>query len=316
VLLILLLVQWDLRHVVSMLLHADPIWVALSTIMILPLMAIKTVRWQGILFSQSIRYRFWPAYVAYFAGLFVGFLTPGRLGELTKALYVWRDCKQGSSQPVSFARSFSGVIADRIFDLGAVMFVSFLALANLVLDFTVWLALSAVGMVFIAALIVLLNPHTFAWLQHIGLRFGTVGRKLFAEDGWITEIRQGLCQLRGIHLLAAAILTALAYGLYFWQCYWLSLALRLPLNYAQVSYVVALGGMVTLLPVSISGLGTREATMVAYLGAWGVPAEAALGFSLLVFATFYLGGSLIGAAAWLWRPTPGLNLPHIAKRKG
>ncbi len=39
--------------------------------------------------------------------------------------------------------------------------------------------------------------------------------------------------------------------------------------------------------------------MIAYLGAAGVTSEAALGFSLLVFFTFYLGGGLIGLVAWL-----------------
>ena len=61
---------------------------------------------------------------------------------------------------------------------------------------------------------------------------------------------------------------------------------------------------VTLLPISISGLGTREAAIVAYLGTIGVPAEAALGFSLLVFVTFYVGGGLMGAAAWWVKPVP------------
>jgi uncharacterized protein (TIRG00374 family) len=323
VLLIILLVQLDVRQVVVTISRADLALVGLSTILILPLIAIKTLRWQVILRAQSIHYRFLPAYVAYFASLFIGFLTPGRLGEFTKAFYVWQDGKAtpassvlGSPQPVSFARSFSGVIADRIFDLGAVILVSALALANLAnvfssdVDLAIWGAILGVGVLLAAGLVVFLNPRIYTRLQDWGLRMGSLGRKLFAEDGWVTEIRLGLSQLRVGPLLVAIGLTAVAYGLYFWQCYLLALALDMKLSYTQVSFVVALGGLVTLLPVSISGLGTREATMVAYLGAWGVPAEAAVGFSLLVFVAFYLGGSLIGAAAWLWHPTPGLKAPR------
>jgi hypothetical protein len=36
----------------------------------------------------------------------------------------------------------------------------------------------------------------------------------------------------------------------------------------------------------------------------GVTAEQALGFSLLVFATFYIGGGLMGAVAWWIKPAP------------
>jgi len=36
----------------------------------------------------------------------------------------------------------------------------------------------------------------------------------------------------------------------------------------------------------------------------GVPAEAALSFSLLVFLTFYVAGGLMGAVAWGVKPVP------------
>lgn len=65
---------------------------------------------------------------------------------------------------------------------------------------------------------------------------------------------------------------------------------------------MALGSLVTLLPISISGLGTREVAIVGYLGTAGMPAEIALGFSLLVFATFYIAGGLMGAVAWWMKP--------------
>ena len=65
-------------------------------------------------------------------------------------------------------------------------------------------------------------------------------------------------------------------------------------GFVTTSYAVALGSLITLLPISISGLGTREAVMIAYLGTAGISSEAALGFSLLVFFTFYICGGLIG----------------------
>ena len=302
-LLALLLLQLDARQALAALTRSDPILVALSTVLILPLIALKTIRWQSILRGQGIRYRFWPAYVAYFASLFVGFLTPGRLGEFTKALYVWKDCQ------VSFARSFSGVLVDRLFDLAAVLLVSLLALTTLVLDWAAWVGLAGMGLLLAGGLAALLNPAGFAWMQRLGRRAGSLGEKLFAEDGWVTEIRAGLLQLGGLPLWGAILLTGLAYALYFWQCFLLYQALGMgdvlvPLTYPQVSYAVALGGLVTLLPISISGLGTREAAMIATLGAFGVPVERALAFSLLVFVTFYLGGSLLGGLAWLYRPTP------------
>jgi uncharacterized membrane protein YbhN (UPF0104 family) len=84
----------------------------------------------------------------------------------------------------------------------------------------------------------------------------------------------------------------------------LALALHLDAGVVPITFAVALGSLITLLPISISGLGTREAAMIAYLATVGIPAEAALSFSLLVFVTFYVAGGLIGAVAWWIKPVP------------
>ena len=185
-LLIVLLIQLDVQQVWAVLLRADRVWVTASTILILPLIAIKTVRWQGILQAQSLRYRFWPAYVAYFASLFIGFLTPGRLGEFTKALYVWRDGVSADAQPVSFARALSGVIADRIFDLGAVILVSLFALANLAVDAAAWLALLAVGVLLVAGSVLLrvCSVSGCAWARSAENHLPKTAGSLRCAWGW------------------------------------------------------------------------------------------------------------------------------------
>jgi uncharacterized protein (TIRG00374 family) len=126
--------------------------------------------------------------------------------------------------------------------------------------------------------------------------------RLLAEKSGLSDLRQGLRQLTWPWLLAATSMTGLAYLVFFFQCYLLALALHLQVGFMPVLYSVALGSLVTLLPLSISGLGTREAAIVAYLGTVGAPAEVALSFSLLIFFTFYVAGGVIGALAWWLKP--------------
>jgi hypothetical protein len=97
-------------------------------------------------------------------------------------------------------------------------------------------------------------------------------------------------------------LTVMAYLVYFTQCFILSKALAIEVSFTSVMFAVALGSLITLLPFSISGLGTREATIIAYLSTVGISPETALSFSFLVFVTFYVVGGLIGAIAWLVHP--------------
>ena len=305
-LLAFLLWRVDTRQLGNVLYQVAPTLLVVAVLLNVPQISLKVFRWRWLLRSQQIQYGLWPASLSYFGSIFVGLLTPGRLGEFVKALHVSQDCG------MSTARAFSTVLADRLFDLYALLLVGGAALLTLTADPDVNGALGLIGFTVLLTLplVMLLNARAFGWLQAFGLRFGSWGQKLFAPQGWLMQLRKGLRELTLPWLARAAGLTILAYGIFFSQCYLLAMALGLSVGYAQVSYAVALGSLVTLLPVSISGLGTREAAIIAYLGTAGVPVEAALGFSLLVFVTFYVAGGLMGAVAWVMKPVP---LSHTAK---
>lgn len=294
-----ILTRLDLGRVRQALQTADVALVALAIVGTVPLILVKTVRWQALLRGQSIRLGLWPAFLAYFGSLFIGLLTPGRLGEFVKAGHVAQDC--GVPLPVAFA----SVLVDRLFDLYALLMVGSAAVFALTSGATAALTLAGLVAVFVVPLALFLNDAAFRRLQGWGMRLGKIGERLLAEEGAVAGLRAGLCRLSRGRLLAAAALTAVAYGLFFGQCYLLALALGLRIGFGTVSVAVALGSLVALLPVSIAGLGTREAATIAYLRQAGMAGEAAVAFSLLVFVTFYLGSGLFGAIAWWLKPVGG-----------
>ena len=59
----------------------SPAWTA-------ALVAVRAWRWNILLAAQGIPFSQWRACVAYASGIFIGTFTPGRLGDLSKALYV------------------------------------------------------------------------------------------------------------------------------------------------------------------------------------------------------------------------------------
>jgi len=297
-LLIVLLWQVDFGALARTMGQADWRFVIGAIALNVPMVLCKSLRWQALMRPQSIHYSTLNAYLAYFGSLFIGLLTPGRLGEFVKALHVSRDCN------IPLARALSSVLVDRLYDLSMLLLVGSAALLTLIHSGTELLTLAVALVVLAIPLVLFLHSATFAFFQRIGCRFGRLGQRLFGPDGWLTELRAGMRQLSPRSALLAAGLTVLAYGIFFGQCYLLALALALPLSYLQVSYAVAIGSLVTLLPISISGLGTREAAIIAYLGTADIASEQALGFSLLVFAAFYVAGGLFGAVAWLIKPAP------------
>ncbi len=297
-LLALLIVRLDTNEIRVVLRTADWRLVAVGVVLVLPLMEFKTLRWQGILHAQGIRMGALPALLAYLGSMFIGFLTPGRLGEFIKAVHVKRDCG------VPLAQGFSSVLADRLFDLYALITVGSLALASLALDASeIVLVIGSVALLSVP-LVLFLHPVTFRWIVRVGLHFGKLGARFVVEDGILPQIRAGLVVLRWPWNAAALVLTVCAYSTYFGISYLLARALDLPVGFVPVMFAVALGSLVTLIPVSISGLGTREAAIIAYLDTVGVAPEAAISFSLLVFVTFYIGGGGMGAIAWWIKPAP------------
>ncbi len=262
----------------------------------LPQICIKAYRWKSLLHSQKIEYGIVPAALSYFGSIFIGLLTPGRLGELIKAVHVSQDCG------VSKARALSSVLADRLFDLYALLLIGGAAMLSSGRSLNNLLALVESAFLLFLPLLILLHDSTFQRVEKLGLRMGKWVSRLFDPDSWLTELRTGLKELSVGDAFVAALLTAVAYAVFFEQCYLLAHALNVKASFLQIMYAVSLGSLVTLIPISISGLGTREATIVAYLGSVGVSSELSLGYSLLIFVTFYVAGGLMGAVAWLIKP--------------
>jgi uncharacterized protein (TIRG00374 family) len=300
ILFIVLLVRLDIRTLFVSLRNVNAYLLLAAILLNVPMLLIKVVRWLITLIAQGINWSVSDATLAYTASMYLGLVTPARAGELVKALYISQDCN------VTIGRALSSVLADRLFDLYALLMVGGIALLSLGVwrDDTSVLGLALLPLLLTLPLVMFLHEGVFDRIQALGPHLGRPGQWLFAPQGWLLELRNGLRQLSLLWLLAAVGLTTLAYVIFFGQCYLLALALGLKISFVQVSFAVALGSLVTLLPISISGLGTREAAIVAYLGTAGVSAEMALGFSLLVFVTFYIAGGLMGAVAWWIKPAP------------
>jgi len=292
--------QLDLSTTGDTLRNAHVGMVILAVAMTIPMVLLKTLRWRNFVRCQGANYGLTPAFLAYFGGIFVGLLTPGRLGEFVRALYVQRDCQLPSG------KAFSSVLVDRLFDFYALLVMGGIGLWLLLRGSPLgtWLGLFGLLLALTVPLLLLVGPTVFYAASHFVSRLTVLGTWREGVIGWLGTFRQGLRAISLRHLLMGVALTLAAYAIFFSQSYILARSVGLPVNFAEVSYAVALGSLVALLPLSISGIGTREAAVVAFMGTMGVEAGAALAFSALFFVTFYIAGGLMGAMAWWIRPLP------------
>ncbi len=303
------LVKVDLERAFAVLTDVRLPLLLLALIANLPQLGLKALRWHYLLGMQGVSYRFKHAVLAYFSSFYVGILTPGRLGEFVKAFYL----KQESG--ITIGEAVSSVLVDRLFDLyaligaggcGLIMFAHFVRLPG-------WaLALVCAGIV--ASLLMLWPPF-----GRLALRVLTsmpiIKRHAHRLAPEVERFYANLLQLLKPQLLVAVLLTVSAHAIFYTQCYLLVLALDLPLEYSFVLFSMSLVNLVNLLPVSISGLGTREAILSLLFGSAGLDSGMAIAYSVLVVLTFYVGAGIMGAAAWSVAPLD-LNLIKRKRRDG
>jgi|Deesub1362A_J573_1020465.scaffolds.fasta_scaffold02109_5 hypothetical protein len=269
--------------------------VVAAALLNLPLLLLKALRWRSVLRLQGIDLPVGPSLAYYLASLYWAFLTPGRVGELARVAYL-----RGNHQ-VPAALALAGVVADRLLDLYALLWAAAVGLAWGV--YPAWRAPAGVA---VAGLV--LAPALLALAAHRRPAAGAVPRqegvrwpRLRARLG---ELGRGLTVLWQPGLWRALLLTAASYLVFFTQAWLLTAALGLGLRWGEVAPVVAVTNMAAYLPVSVSGLGTREGCLWLMLSPLGVGLAQVLALSLTMVLVFYLVSGVLGAAAWWRHPVP------------
>ena len=82
------------------------------------------------------------------------------------------------------------------------------------------------------------------------------------------------------------------------------LSVDINISFIDVVYAFSLMSIVLLLPISIAGFGSREASLIFLLSLYGISPEVAISFSILQFFVFYVGGSIVGGIFLLLSPLP------------
>jgi uncharacterized protein (TIRG00374 family) len=293
----LILLKLDLKATIATLAGVRWGYLLLAVAVNPLLFGIKAWRWRELLHMQAIGYPWIDAFLAFVAGLFLGLVTPGRVGEMGKALYL----KQDLDVPVS--EGLANVLMDRLFDLytilvlGAAGMVWFRLLPG-------WaLALIVAGVV--GALLMpaaLLSERLAAYGLRLVHQLPFLRRFDARLTGATGRFQRGLRPLLAPGMVVPLGLTLLAYALFFGQAWLLAVALDLQVGIVYLAVCLSVAGVITLLPISFSGLGTRDAILIAFFAPLGLAAEQAVAFSTLFFLTFYVGGGIIGAVAWQLKP--------------
>ncbi len=300
-LLVIILTRVDLEDTWRQLQDCRPAAVVLAIFLILPQVALRACRWQGLMARLAIRCS-WPQSLRfYFAGIFIGLVTPGRLGELAKGVFLRQ---YGIA---SIGRSLPSVLADRILDLLVLVGLALLGLPYF--DLIPHAGRVSALMLGLMALVIALGLKWLAASSQLNVIAVKIRKRL--KNGWSGSLDEFVAGSRALitpGLWASLGWTLAGYGIFFIQTHTIGYALGLPADFKTIAMVVSISILVGFIPITFAGLGTRDAVLIFLFGQAGVSDTAALGFAIVYIFVNVICLGVISSVFWFFLPQRPMGL--------
>jgi glycosyltransferase 2 family protein len=277
---------------------------------------LKVLRWDVLLRARGIHYPLRRAWGSFLTSLYVGMLTPGRVGDVLRIRYLRHDLG------VPYAEGLASIVMDRLCDLyvlAAFVAVGVARYSAVIAGRLAWVTWGGIAVTLLAPL-ALLVPGLAEPLMR------AVHRKLSTEPGGpagqdpATRFLEALRAQVGRGLLVTIPLTVATFAVNYVQGYLIARALGLSISLFDVTCLLAIANLLGLLPISVSGVGVREFFFSLVFPWLGYSAAEGVSFGLLVFAVIYLAIVALGFVSWQIAPPPGAPaepaVPDDAPRSG
>jgi uncharacterized protein (TIRG00374 family) len=307
-LLVLFLASSDLTTFFAILAGADVWPIVLSLLLLPPFIVIKSWRWQLLMRELNLELPTLPILSAlYTVGIYLGSVTPGQAGDFVKAWYL-----RERGQPL--APTLLSVLLDRLCDLlvmAALATLGIFALGQLLPDRNVQallVVLMGIGLVIMTIFLGIRTPRQWLLTQLLPLVLPT--RLHTSLTRWNEQFSSLSLHPRLVFLVGVASL--LSAGFTFWRLWLLFVALDVLVPLYIVIGASALVAVLQILPISIGGVGVRDAVLIAVLTPYGYIQEQALGVSAL-FLLLTLEHILVGFIVSFWFPVEKALQQQAAK---
>lgn len=267
-------------------------YLALAVLLNLPVVHLKVMRWRGLLGARGFSYAMKRSYAAVLSSLYLGMVTPGRVGDALRIQYVHRDIG------APYSEGLAVTLMDRFCDLYVLAAIASVGVAHFGSTLRDDVALATWAAVAIAvlapALLLAKGPADLAarFLRRFTARW----------QASFDAVLRALRALVGTSLLAALAMTVGALAVNYLQGWIVAQAIGVDLSYLDVASLLAATTLLSLLPVSLSGIGVRELFLALMFPALGFSAAQGVAFGLLVFVCTNLATALLGLVAWQLAP--------------
>lgn len=288
ILLIYVLWRFDVGKILAVFNTINPFYAALCFLSIIPFLLVVNLEWQILLKKQNIHVRFWYSFKNYFIGYFYGFITPGGLGNYLRALYL----REESNTPLP--KCISNILTLNTIDLIALFIISSIGGVFLLGQHPYLFLISLVSLISVTAIFIFFirqnkSKQLFQRLLRTQI-FQTAQR--FMDDP-IETFYEDLPRFKDLWL--PFLISFLSYVVFFTELYLIAQLFGITVPYPVLFFMFAISATIAAIPISIHGIGTRDATLVALLSTYTISPENSISFTLFWFTVFWVTPSIFGA---------------------
>ena len=292
---ILILSKSNLGEIFQNIKRINATYLTLAILMIFPSLFGKAICWNYLKKQQGIKYSLKNSFLMYCSGVYIGIITPGRLGEITKALYLKKD-------GYSMGKSLVSTILDRLSDFAFLLIFLFFGSLFFLTVFKKQIIIFVFGIIIAVILFVIfLKIGLVKWLLNKAFK---IFIPLKYQKSWKINFQDFINDLKIYklkHYIVIFSITIFSWVFYYLQMYILAKGVGLNVPFLYLAIAVTVVGFITLIPISISGIGTRDIALIVLLSPFSVATEQAIAYSALILL-MVVWGTLIGLICWLIKP--------------
>lgn len=271
-----------------------PLYLIIGTAVFILSFYINALKWKSLLPEKKILYLFNLNMISGFYSL----ILPGQVaGEAAKIVFMRRYDK-------NLERITASVLVDKISGFIGIIIVGIAGclFSTRSVGLITWMLVALMVLLIFFLLVFKIDPVYLIVAKWLDL----AARKLkFLNKikGFITSWREYSKDNRALtlNILLGVLYQIVGVLLYFI----LSKTIDINVSVMDFSWIFSVLSLALFLPISISGIGVREGTLVGLLGLYGVPSEKALALSMIIFLTNIIRG-LIGGV---------INLYYMVQQK-
>jgi hypothetical protein len=277
-----LLIKLDINEIFKQFLGASKIYLIIALIFSLFYLFFQTLKWHVLAKKQKIPILFRESFKIDLISNFYGLVTPGKLGAVIRAEYL----KKYSS----IGKGLSNFVVDKILDLISLFFLVLLFGFFVLKEKLEWVT----GLTLIYSILVfLLFVVTFLFFynkEKSRSLLKIVYKKLIPQKmkekarGTFNSFYEDLPKKGS--LLGIFILNLITWIMCYTVVYFVALSLGINIKFIYFIGIYPIATIIAQIPITISGLGTREVTLIALFGLFGI--EAVKVFSMSITALFIM----------------------------